>query len=64
MIRVINSKGYTLGFEALQGVLDFFGAEEGTAIITDTHSEYGLSLFASDDVDFEVYFGSLDPFLV
>ena len=55
MIIVSNSKGYTVEFEALQGVLDFFGAEEGTAIISGEHSEYGLTLFASDAVE--------DPFV-
>jgi hypothetical protein len=49
-MEVSNSEGYTLEFEAIQEILDFFGEEEGTAIITDSHSEYTLSLFGSQPI--------------
>lgn len=58
MMEVSNSKGYTLEFEAIQEILDFFGEEEGTSIVTGSHSEYTLSLFGRGLIDYIEYNGS------
>jgi len=57
MMEVSNSEGYTLDFEDLQEIMDFFGEEEGTAIVTGSHSEYSLSLFGRESIDYIKYNG-------
>mgnify|MGYP003630876934 FL=1 len=55
MMEVSNSKGYSVKFVSIQEILDFFGDEEGTSIITDNHSEYTLSLFGRGLIDYIEY---------
>ena len=58
MMEVSNSEGYSVKFVSIQEILDFFGDEEGTSIITDNHSEYTLSLFGRGLIDYIEYNGS------
>jgi len=58
MMEVSNSKGFIVEFVAIQEILDFFGDEEGTSIVTGIHSEYTLSLFGRGFIDYIEYNGS------
>ena len=58
MMEVSNSKGFIVEFVAIQEILDFFGDEEGTSIVTGIHSEYTLSLFGRGLIDYIEYNGS------
>jgi hypothetical protein len=55
MMEVSNSKGFIVEFVAIQEILDFFGDEEGTSIVTGIHSEYTLSLFGRGLIDYIEY---------
>jgi len=58
MMEVSNSKGFIVEFVGIQEILDFFGEGEGTAIITDSHSEYTLLAYGRGFIDYIEYNGS------
>ena len=43
---VKNSHGVSVEFECIQAMLEYFGEEEGLAILSDEHSEFLFSFWS------------------